>query len=780
MPGAVAMFDREMRYLAVSPRWMADYAPHMGGRLIGKSHYEVFPEIPERWKEAHRRGLQGQRVHVQEDSFVRPDGRVQWIRWELYPWLDDAGEVGGIVIMAEDITDRRAAQLALVENDRRLLAELAVLQRLRQVSIALVRGGDSSALMQDIVDAALEFAGADMGNIQILDEAAGGLTIMAHRGFGEDFLAYFSTVVEHQAACGVSLARGERVTVEDVDDCEFLRGTADLRVLRQAGVRAVCSTPLVTRSNVPVGVVSVHFRSRHVFAERELRALDLLARQAADLIEQVRSDQKIREQRDHLNAILSTALDAIITIDDRGVMRSVNAAAERIFGYTAAEMLGKNVSMLMPPPYHGEHDGYIERYLRTGEARVIGTGREVLARRKDGSVFPADLAVCREDRRDIFTGFVRDITARKTAENRLREAERLASIGALAAGLGHDMNNVLLPVRGRLNALEAAADSGALSRAVRGHVREIRKSVAYLQQLADGLHFLALDPDVHPDGQARGSATDLRLWWTQAGPLLSKAVPKNVRVSAAIRAGLPRAAVPAHGLTQAVLNLVVNAGEAIGSLNGERRGTGRVRIWAERGRSADGPCVRVGVTDNGRGMTEEVRRRAFDMFFTTKPRGLGTGLGLALVRKVAEQAGGRVEMESEVGKGTTVVMSLPAAAAGRKARGSGRGAAISVGDGRAGALMRQILDSLGVRAREGGPEGADVWVTEPGSGALEAARRWKRRKRRGVLVLFGRPDAAAAGEWDALEPVRIDLPDDLESVRSALVRAATAGTRSGR
>ena len=252
----------------------------------------------------------------------------------------------------------------------------------------------------------------------------------------------------------------------------------------------------------------------------------------------------------------------------------------------------------------------------------------------------------------------KESSALHTAHLQLRMADRMASIGTLAAGLGHDMNNVLLPVRARLNALKAAGESGKFPAAELKHVEEIRRSIAYLQQLADGLHYLALDPD--DSGLSHGEhSTDLRRWWSQAGPLLAKAVPAHVRVSCLIPEGLPRIAIAAHALTQAVLNLVVNAGEAIARSPLRKRRQGLVRVWAERCRNGEG-WLRLAVSDNGPGMTEEASRRAFEMFFTTKPRGLGTGLGLPLVRKVIERAGGTVSIVSEAGKGTTVVARVPA------------------------------------------------------------------------------------------------------------------------
>jgi hypothetical protein len=354
----------------------------------------------------------------------------------------------------------------------------------------------------------------------------------------------------------------------------------------------------------------------------------------------------------------------------------------------------------------------------------------------------------------------------------------MASIGTLAAGLGHDMNNVLLPVRARLNVLKAAGKAGRIPPADDAHVEEICKSVAYLQQLADGLHFLALDPEAEEDGHGGEVATDLRRWWSETGALLSKAVPKHVRVSAAIRADLPRAAIAAHGLTQAVLNLIVNAGESIPGPSERKRRQGKVRIWAEAARNGGGEWIRLGVSDNGSGMTENVKRRACEMFFTTKPRGLGTGLGLALVRKVVERAGGKVEIESELGVGTTVVMVVPAVRSGAKPRVAAEGpsAVISLEDGRVAALVRHVLEVSGTPVRADGDAGrADIRVVDPASADMGEVRGWRKNHPRGRLVLFGRPDARSAAAWGAIGPIIIENPDDFDAVRAALARSMETG-----
>ena len=459
-----------------------------------------------------------------------------------------------------------------------------------------------------------------------------------------------------------------------------------------------------------------------------------------------------------LKAVLETAVDAIVTINERGIMQSVNPATERIFGYAAAEMIGRNVSMLMPSPYEEEHDGYLARYLRTGEKRIIGIGREVQGKRCDGAVFPIDLAVSEVERGKLFTGIIRDISDRKLAEARARENDRMVSIGTLAAGLGHDMNNVLLPVRAHLNALKVelgANDS-------KHHVERIQRGVDYLQQLADGLHFLAMDPETVDD---EAGTTNLAQWWTQTGALLSKAVPKHVKVKTDLSEDLPGVAVAAHALTQAMLNLIVNAGEAIPA-NGDGQ-QGCVRVWATV--SNGGALVRLGVTDNGTGMRDDVKRRAFELFFTTKPRGLGTGLGLALVRKVADRAGGHVEIESAPGRGTTVTMHLPAVDA---SVAEVQDVVVSLADRRAASFVANLAEAAGAKVHvQDAPNGARIWITEPTPDQLSAAKEWRISRPEATLVLFGEPVGRNRQSWLALGPIVIERSNDLWAIRAALGEA---------
>jgi PAS domain S-box-containing protein len=482
-------------------------------------------------------------------------------------------------------------------------------------------------------------------------------------------------------------------------------------------------------------------------------------------------------------------------MDAVGVIQSASDSVEHVFGWTPNELLGRNVRVLIPEPRRSSLDRYLDRYRRADPGRSLTRSRRFDAIRKNGTGVPIELSMSRADlpsqEEPFFIGIVRDCSteinaggdspatrsrlqklvteqtrALATAHLRLHLTDRLTSLGTLAAGLGHDMNNVLLPVRARLNAIEhAGIPTSALN-----HVNAVRRSVAYLQHLSDGLRFLTMDPSGPTSNSDDTCETDLAQWWKQVGALLRKAVPAGTRITASFPAHLPAVQSAPHWLTQAVLNLFVNANEA--SITPHK---GRIQISATA--SSNRKTVRLSVADRGRGMNAEVRKRAFDLFFTTKSRGMGTGLGLPLVRKVAERAGGHVELKSEPNRGTVVTLVLPAVASKpRPPHAPSVTAAISLQDARTSALVAQILIAAGVhisRSTRSAPGPADIWITQPSRSSLESAIRRRRLKPPRFLILLGEPPASLKSKWAALNPVIIPTPADFETLRLALGHACS-------
>lgn len=510
-----------------------------------------------------------------------------------------------------------------------------------------------------------------------------------------------------------------------------------------------------------------------------------------------RPRQAVRKKKGRLPAARSPAfsvLDPIITLDNAGTIQSVSDGIEPLFGWTPTELCGQNVNTLIPEPRRSDLDRYLDRYRNPSRATVVNRVRRFDALRKDGSIVTIELSVSRADlpghSDPYFVGVIRDVSgeidvtsdtpqdrtriqkfiteqtrALATAHLRLQLSDRLASLGTMAAGLGHDLNNVLLPIRARLNAIEHSG----LPEASMKHLRQVRYSLGYLQHLSNGLHYLSLDPHGEGFAQENPVPTSLSIWWKQVGRLLRSALPKHVRLTAVFPASLPKVAIAPHWLTQAILNIIINAGEAIPV---DRRG-GLVSMTAAF--MPRDKRIRLSVRDNGRGMSREVQRRALDPFFTTKSRSIGTGLGLPLAQKVLDRAKGSIKITSAPGKGTTIALLLPLAnrrAATNLLSQSGRRlAAVTVGDEKASLLLSQMLIAVGFEVARGtgaSTGGSELWITEPTPSSLTKARRWREGKPDRQLILFGEPSIDSRHDWAALKPITLPVDGDFNSIRHVI------------
>ena len=482
----VVMFDRDMRCLAMSRSWV----PHCRidrEQALGRSHYETFPEIPERWKEIHRRALAGESCRGELDLWVRPTGESQWVRWSVDPWYDESSAIGGILLTVDDITLQRTLKHSL-ENTAATL------------------------------DALFE-----------------------------------------RVSVGIAIADS---------DGRFLRTNPAYRALTG-------------------------------YSEEELRSMFIGSLLSPDDAEPV-----------------------IAAIEE---LRSGHAPMSRARC----------------------------RLCRKGGAFVEVD--HVVSTIPGGAGGPLRLAV-----------FAHDGTERATMERQLRQSDRLASIGMLGAGLGHDMGNVLFALRGALAGLRAAGartDGAAVGEA---SIDTMAEGIGYLQRLSEALHEMAAAPAGEFVPGDRGAATgpastvDFAAWWERMSVLFERALPRGIEVRVTVEPGLPPVRMASSALTQVLLNLFVNAGHAVASRpTAEGRATAiRVRAFSE----PDGAFVRIAVQDEGVGMDATTLRRAFEPFFTTRGGGdgAGTGLGLSLVKRLVEAADGSVRAESSEGIGTEVTVRLPA------------------------------------------------------------------------------------------------------------------------
>ncbi|MDW4550020.1 PAS domain S-box protein [Defluviimonas sp. D31] len=357
-----------------------------------------------------------------------------------------------------------------------------------------------------------------------------------------------------------------------------------------------------------------------------------------------------------LDSLLDAAVDAIVVADTDGRMVRVNPAACRLFGYSSGEMVGESIDMLVPDADTLRHADVIERYLRTGEARIIGKGREVEGLRRDGSIFPLHLSVgqSRIDGRVLFVALLHDISRRKSAEAALVTAQRMEALGLLTGGVAHDFNNLLTVIVGNLELLEGQLEGNRGKEMIREALAaaEIGSSlIQRLRALGRRGHLKPVRLDVNETVRATVA-------------ILRRTLVPNVRLDCALAADLWAVQADPAELQAALVNLVVNANDAMPDGGDIVIRTSMVAIdddyVAHEVGLTPGEFVRVSVTDNGTGMPPEILKRAFEPYFSTKAETKGTGLGLAMVYGFANQSGGRATIYSEAGLGTTVSLYFPA------------------------------------------------------------------------------------------------------------------------
>ncbi len=375
-----------------------------------------------------------------------------------------------------------------------------------------------------------------------------------------------------------------------------------------------------------------------------------------------------QERQDLLAAILQTAVDGIIVIDQRGIIQEVNPATEKLFGYSSDEVLGKNVSILMPTPYRQEHDRYLDNYRRTGVAKIIGIGREVVGQRKNGTQFPMHLAVSeiRTEPDRLFAGIVRDISDLKDAQQKLTllneeleervrrrttelraaqselvRKERLATLGQVSGGIAHEIRNPLNAIKTSsyylLNAKNPSDDK------VSEHLQRIDRQVTVIDNVITALTDVALlpEPKLRPCDLSglvsevlAGIAMDDSIVVMNQLPQLSSSQRKVL--------------VDSNQIPIVFRNLFRNARDAM-----PQGGTLTISASILRGQIA------IHVTDTGIGISKHDLGRVTEPLYSTKAKGMG--LGLAISKTILDKNGGALDVQSELGKGTTFTVFLPAA-----------------------------------------------------------------------------------------------------------------------
>ncbi|MET0277968.1 MAG: PAS domain S-box protein [Pseudorhodoplanes sp.] len=387
---------------------------------------------------------------------------------------------------------------------------------------------------------------------------------------------------------------------------------------------------------IGIGMAWLGGRIQHASHLAEVTNRDLLAREA------------------HLKSILDTIPDAMVVIDPQGRIQSFSSAAERLFGRKADDVIGLNVSMLMPSPYRDHHDGYLERYLRTGERRIIGVGRVVVGERHDGSTFPMELAIgeMKSNDRLFFTGFIRDLSERQKTEARLQELQaelvhisRLTAMGEMASTLAHELNQPLAAIANYLKGARRLLDNASP-----GSEPLVKEALdkATEQSLRAGQIIHRLRNFVARGESERKSESLSKLLEEASALALVGAKDQGVRVRFELDPNHDVVFVDKVQIQQVILNLIRNAIEAMAD--------SPKRQLVISSSSAPDHLIEIGVADTGAGVAPEIAAQLFQPFVTTKRNGMGVGLSIS--KTIVEAHGGRLWADANPGGGTVFRLTL--------------------------------------------------------------------------------------------------------------------------
>ncbi len=602
-PVALAMLDRELRYVMTSRRWRTDF--DLGAReLAGLRHYDIFPNLPAGWRSAHERALKGETVHADQESLTCADGTVVWLRRDVQPWLDAAGNIGGIVIFAEDVTTRKRSEDALVESQARLRLAL-----------------DAGRVSTWTWDVARDRLDCDEG-IQLLLGRSRAEVLDG----GIDF---FKSCVHPDDRVSLDAAISE--TMKEGEEA-----SSEYRVVR------------------PDGSV-VWIADRGLIERDATGAMVRMTGARVDVTESRRMQQALLESENRFREVVETIREVFWISDvEKNRIFYVSPGYAEIWGRPCEELYQSGHAWL-----RAIHTDDRERVLHAALTKQVeGTYDETYrVIRPDGSLrWIRDLAYPVRDASGALVrivGCARDITERKNLEDQFLRAQRLEAIGTLASGVAHDLNNILAPMfmiapilkeklsdpsdLSMLSIVESSAQRGA---------NVVRQLLTFSRGIAG----------------ERGPL-QVRHLVKEMTSIMHETFPREIGIVHQVPSDLWPVVGDATQLHQVLMNLCVNARDAMAdggklSIDAKNAEIGEAELKGHAG-VAPGRFVVITISDTGHGIPEEVKTKIFEPFFTTKEVGKGTGLGLSTVLGIVKSHGGFVTLESHLGRGTKFHIHLP-------------------------------------------------------------------------------------------------------------------------
>jgi PAS domain S-box-containing protein len=600
--------------------------------------------------------------------------------------------------------------------------QLEAAERLQRIATQLISARGTEMLYGQILDTALAILHADVGSIQKFcfnGGTQGELHLLTHRGFSPEAVQRWKSIQSTACTtCGEVLRTGRRVAVPDVRECNFMAGSEDLEGYLAANIRAGLSTPLVSRSGDLMGVVSTYWREPHDLSVSETRAMDVLARMAADLIERSLAEDRLAESEAHLKNAERIARLGHWQWDLQSNRISGSEEMFRIFGRPPDFVPSYETFLSDLLPQDRER---VEKLVQDSLERKVGQSLEYRVFRPDGDLRTIsciwEVSVDSEGVPVRIFGTCQDITDSRRAQQEAFARQNLESVGALASGIAHDFNNLLGGVLAQAELGLSERTAGASpEQQLQLIVKAALRGSEIVRQL---MMYAGTESTVVED-------VDLSQIVAEMLELLKVSVSKHARLQTDLASDLPAVKANAAQIRQIVLNLVTNASDAIGSRDG------LITVVTRRGNAVPGTAgdelagghhVLLEVTDNGCGMTPETQSRAFDPFFTTKSA--GHGLGLAVVQGTVRALGGTILLASEPDKGTKFEILLPCTEIAAGARSDAGSAKREIAHRPQGGTLLLVEDERSLRqaiARMLHMAGFQIFEAADGSTAIDLLR----------------------------------------------------------
>jgi PAS domain S-box-containing protein len=609
-PNALAVYDNDLNYIAVSDRYLRDYKIKES-EIIGKHHYAVFPEIPERWKEVHRRVLQGTVEKSEDDYFIRRDGSKTYNRWECRPWYTAKGKIGGMITYTEVTTERKLAELELRESEEKY-------RRLAENSPDVIYRMSLPEGKYEYVSPAAETIFGYPPDV-LYDKP------MLHREIlHPDSLSYFEEYWQR-------ILKGEQPSIMEY---KIIRADKSTRWIYQ----------------------------RNVFIKNTEGQLEAIEGIVTDITDFKLTEVELIKQQMLFLTMFNTIPDGVVITKPNREIIMANKGMKTVFGYTARDLLGETTAILYADPKNFNNTGSA---LFDKNAPRQHDWYQTHYRKKNGQEFPGETFGAKlydiENRWIGNLGIMRDVTEQKKRQqekeqlqNQLLHAQKMESIGTLAGGIAHDFNNILTAILGFTELARGQVERGS---EIDSDLQEVYLSGLRAKDLVSQI--LAFARQTNEEQKP----IEVALIVKEVIKLLRSSTPTTIDIKDSINSNSLIMGNPTR-LHQIVMNLATNAIHAIQ----DEQGILDVSLQDVKITNPDtikglglGSYIELKVSDSGIGIAPENIKQIFEPYFTTKSQGKGTGLGLSVVHGIVETYSGKIFVDSTLDVGTTVTVYLPIA-----------------------------------------------------------------------------------------------------------------------